>query len=120
LYKNAHGDPLHIEMIKSAISNLDSEYKVYFMWELDIEVANDIIFPPTREERFQPDYHAGAVETAQMATFFPEKIRYDKVKALKPMDSFHPLAYCGDPASYSLSNNFSTSSLRSKRTHPPA
>jgi len=105
--QNAHGDPLHIEMIKSAIanSNLNSDFKVYFMWELDIEVVNDIIFPPTREERFQPDYHAGAVETAQMATFFPEKIRYDKVKELKPMDSFHPLAYCGDPASYTLEYN---------------
>jgi creatinine amidohydrolase len=100
--QNAHGDPLHIEMIKSAISeaNEASGFKVYFMWELGIEVENNIMFPTMREKRYQPDYHAGAIETAQMATFFPEKVRSDVAKTLKPQDSFHPLAYCGDPASF--------------------
>jgi creatinine amidohydrolase len=54
---------------------------------------------------FQPDYHAGAIETAQMAAFFPEKVRGDVAKALKLQNSFHPLAYCGDPASYDLEFN---------------
>jgi creatinine amidohydrolase len=99
---NAHGDPLHVEMIKEAIAEAkdDQDFKAYFMWELDIEVEHSIVFPPMREARYQPDYHAGAIETAQMMTFFPEKVRGDVAKGLKPQDSFHPLAYCGDPASY--------------------
>lgn len=105
--QNAHGDPLHIEMIKSAINetNKSEDFKVYFMWELDIEVEQNISFPPMRENRYQPDYHAGAVETAQMAAFFPEKVRGDVAKTLKPQDKFDPLAYCGDPASYDLEFN---------------
>lgn len=105
--QNAHGDPLHIEMIKSAISEANDypDFKVYFMWELGIEVEHNITFPQTREERYQPDYHAGAIETAQMSTFFPEKVRCNIAKSLKPSDSFHPLAYCGDPASYDKEYN---------------
>jgi creatinine amidohydrolase len=105
--QNAHGDPKHIEMIKSAIAQADEapDFNVYFLWELDIEVKHNITFPQMRKERFAPDYHAGAIETAQMAAFFPEKVRGDVAKALKPQDGFHPLAYCGDPASYDLEVN---------------
>lgn len=105
--QNAHGDPLHIEMIKSAIleANHHPDFRVYFMWELGIEVENNITFPQPREGRYQPDYHAGAIETAQMLTFFPEKVRSEVAKTLKPSDSFHPLAYCGDPASYDKEKN---------------
>ncbi len=102
--QNAHGDPMHIDMIKSAIAqaNETPEFKAYFLWELNIEVAHNITFPTMREDRFAPDYHAGAIETAQMAAFFPEKVRAEVAKTLKPQNSFHPLAYCGDPASFEL------------------
>lgn len=107
--QNAHGDSLHIKMIKEAIAeaneNETSNFKVYFMWELDVEVENEIIFPPIREERYKPDYHAGAIETAQMAAFFPDKVRKDIAKTLKPQHSFQPLAYCGDPANFDLEIN---------------
>ncbi len=105
--QNAHGDPLHIEMIKAAIAEAQDapDFRTYFMWELGIEVEEDIAFPPMRENRYEPDYHAGAIETAQMAAFFPEKVRSEVAKELKPRDSFHPLAYCGDPASYDLEIN---------------
>ncbi len=105
--QNAHGDPTHIGMIRSAIEKANElpDFKVYFMWELDVEADHDIAFPPMRECRFQPDYHAGAIETAQMAAFFPGKVRVDVAKELKPQDSFHPLAYCGDPASYNKEIN---------------
>lgn len=105
--QNAHGDPLHIETIRSAIAGANEapDFRVYFMWELEIEVENNIIFPPMREDRYQPDYHAGAVETAQMAAFFPEKVRSDLAKTLKPQDSFHPWAYCGDPANFDIEFN---------------
>jgi creatinine amidohydrolase len=105
--QNAHGDHLHIEMIKNAISEVNEhpDFRVYFMWELGIEVEHNITFPQMREERYKPDYHAGAIETAQMFTFFPEKVRCDVAKTLKPSDSFHPLAYCGDPANYDKEYN---------------
>lgn len=105
--QNAHGDPVHIQMIKDAITeaNQATDFKVYFMWELGIEVDHDIIYPPTRETRFEPDYHAGAIETAQMVTFFPEKVRTDVAKTLTPQDSFKPFAYYGDPANYDLEYN---------------
>ena len=108
--QNAHGDPLHIEMIRSAITEANEAYeafdfKVYFMWDLEVEVEEKITFPAMRENRYEPDYHAGAIETAQMATFFPEKVRCDLAKTLKPQNSFHPLAYCGDPASFDLEFN---------------
>ena len=100
--QNAHGDPVHIQMIQNAIAQANDapDFRVYFLWELDVEVAQDTPFPPMRENRYQPDYHAGAIETAQMAAFFPEKVLGDIAITLAPSDSFHPLAYCGDPASY--------------------
>jgi creatinine amidohydrolase len=102
--QNAHGDPMHIDMIKSAIAHANEmpDFKAYFMWELDVEVAHSIAFPEMREDRYEPDYHAGAIETAQMAAFFPEKVRAEVARTLKPQSSFHPLAYCGDPASFEL------------------
>jgi creatinine amidohydrolase len=105
--QNAHGDPLHIDIIKNAIAqaNEQPDFRSYFMWELGIEVEHNINFPQLREERYQPDYHAGAIETAQMNTFFPEKVRCEVAKALEPSNSFHPLAYCGDPASYDQEYN---------------
>lgn len=96
-------------MIKEAIAeaneNETSDFKVYFMWELNVEVEEKVIFPPIREERYKPDYHAGAIETAQMVAFFPDKVKTDIAKTLKPQDSFHPLAYCGDPANFDLEIN---------------
>ena len=100
--QNAHGDPTHIDMIREAIKEANGQpgFKAYFMWELDVDVEHNIAFPPMREERYQPDYHAGAIETGQMAAFFPEKVRAEAARAQAPSDSFHPLAYCGDPASF--------------------
>jgi creatinine amidohydrolase len=104
---NAHGDMRHVETIKKAIALADEvpAFRVYFLPDMDIEVEHNIIFPLTREARYQPDYHAGAIETAQMAAFFPEKLRRDIAKALQPQNTFDPLAYCGDPAKYDLEIN---------------
>jgi creatinine amidohydrolase len=104
---NAHGDRRHVDTTKKAIAIADEapNFRVYFLADMDIEVENNIVFPPARETRYQPDYHAGAIETAQMAAFFPEKVRRDAAKTLKPQNGFDPLAYCGDPASYDLEFN---------------
>lgn len=104
---NSHGDRCHVETIKKAIANSSEapEFRAYFLEDMDIKVEEKVIFPGAREERYRPDYHAGAIETAQMAAFFPEKVRRDVAKALKPQSCFDPLGYCGDPASYDLEIN---------------
>lgn len=101
---NAHGDQLHVKMIREAIAQVNeaADFKVYFMWDLDIDIESDLVLPTLREDLYQPDYHAGAIETAQMATFFPEKVRKDVAKTLVPQAQFDPLAYVGDPANYEL------------------
>lgn len=73
--KNAHGDPIHIDMIKSAIAeaNDDPDFRVYFMWELGIKVENNIIFPQMREDRYQPDYHAGLLKRLRWLPFFRKR-----------------------------------------------
>lgn len=110
---NAHGDPLHVEAIRKAVAEACEPpgFLACFLWDLEIAVKEEVTFPPTRESRYQPDYHAGAIETAQMAAFFPEKVRRDVAKALKPQNNFHPLAYCGDPANYDLEFNIAEFSL---------
>lgn len=104
---NAHGDRCHVDTIKNAIASASEvpAFRVYFLEDLDIEVEEKVAFPVTREKRYKPDYHAGAIETAQMAAFFPEKVRRDVTKTLKPQSCFDPLGYCGDPASYDLEIN---------------
>ena len=89
--------------------------QVIDLGKLDIQLEHPPVFPAPREGSFQPDYHAGAVETAQMATFFPERVRTVLAKQLQPQDSFHPYAYCGDPASYDLEKiGVYSSGLRSR------
>jgi hypothetical protein len=46
--------------------------------------------------------HAGAIETAQMHAFFPNRVNAELARTLPPSDSFHPMAYCGDPAGFEL------------------
>lgn len=46
----------------------------------------------------QEDVHAGAFETAEMATSFPQEVNLELAKTLPSTDSFEPLGYFGDPA----------------------
>ncbi|MBP8083869.1 MAG: creatininase family protein [Spirochaetes bacterium] len=101
---NCHGDHTHIEMIDSSIEEAAKTFKikVYQLGNISIDSENAPVFPAQREDRFQPDYHAGAVETAFMHAFYPDKVNVSAAKKLKPQNSFDPFAYCGDPANYDL------------------
>lgn len=101
---NAHGDPTHIEMIESSMNEVQPSLgiKIYNLATLNVALENAPVFPPPRIGRFEPDYHAGANETAAMATFYPQKVNTEVAKGLIPQASFDPYAYCGDPASYHL------------------
>lgn len=101
---NAHGDPTHVDIIEQSIktANDDTDLHVYCLGKLDIEVENPPAFPSPREGRYEPDYHAGAIETAVMYTYYPQKVNTKLVKDLKPQNTWDPLGYCGDPANFSM------------------
>jgi creatinine amidohydrolase len=103
---NAHGDLTHVDTIEQSIKiiNENTDMHVYYMGNLDIEVENPPAFPAPREGKYEPDYHAGAIETAVMFTYYPQKVNEKLAKNLKPQDTFDPLGYCGDPASFPLEN----------------
>jgi creatinine amidohydrolase len=89
---NAHGDEKHTAAIEESINEIKQKLnmQVYRMDNLDMQIENKPDFPDQREDRFDPDIHAGSIETAL---------------ELKPQKGFDPLAYCGDPASFVLEKN---------------
>lgn len=101
---NSHGDQTHKEMIESSIQDVKDSLKVhiYSLENVNINVECAPEFPSQREGRYQPDYHAGAIETACMYTFYPQKVNTNIAKGLKPQNTFEPLGYCGDPSSFDL------------------
>lgn len=59
-------------------------------------------FPPLPEALPVRDVHAGAWETACMATHFPEDLNRELAKSLEPSSGFEPLGYFGDPARFDI------------------
>jgi creatinine amidohydrolase/Fe(II)-dependent formamide hydrolase-like protein/SAM-dependent methyltransferase len=101
---NSHGDHTHVNVIEQAVKEMrdNKNMKIYNLGSLNIDVENPPVFPLPRDGKFEPDFHAGANETAAMYTFYPQKVNVELAKELKPQNSFHPLGYCGDPASFSM------------------
>jgi creatinine amidohydrolase len=104
---NSHGDKQHTKVIGQSIDEIKQKLNmnVYSMDNLDIFVENKPTFPEQRNDRFEPDIHAGAIETATMWSFYPQKVKKDIALQLSPEKRFDPLAYCGDPASFILEKN---------------
>jgi creatinine amidohydrolase len=101
---NAHGDRTHVKAIEDAAQEIRERFSkaVYNLDSLDITVENPPRFPAPRLGRFVPDIHAGAIETAAMHLFFPDKVKTEIARAQKPQKGFHPMGYLGDPASFEL------------------
>lgn len=101
---NAHGDPTHRDVITRSIQEARERLRleVYDLGELDVDVGDAPPFPPPRPGRYEPDVHAGAGETAAMHLYFPERVDVALARTLPPQPTFHPRAYCGDPASFEL------------------
>ena len=105
---NLHGDAFHNHIYQEAIQQAHNQlgldaYYVYPQgtYVLDEKLAvflKDVATPESI--RKHTDAHAGALETAEMAVFFPHNVNLDVAKTLKPSTSFEPLGYWGDPASY--------------------
>lgn len=104
---NSHGDSIHTKVIEEAIKEIMNhmDIQIYNMGNLDVKVSNAPTFPQVLGGRFEPDIHAGAIETATMATFYPQKVNKELALKLEPQSDFDPLAYCGDPAKFNLEKN---------------
>lgn len=104
---NAHGDNKHTDAIDESINEIEHKLnmQVYRMDNLNIQIDNKPDFPEQREGRFEPDIHAGSIETATMYAFYPQKVRKEIALNLEPQKAFDPFAYCGDPASFVLEKN---------------
>lgn len=104
---NSHGDRTHVNIIEQAVREMrdNKNMQIYNLGSLNIDVENPPIFPIPRDGKFEPDFYAGANETAAIYTFYPQKVNTELAKGLKPQNSFHPLRYCGDPASSSMGKN---------------
>lgn len=101
---NAHGDPMHVEIIEQTAKEMreSKNMLLYNLGSLSVPIENPPVFPQQREGKFEPDYHAGADETAAMYAFYSQKVNAELAQQLKPQSGFHPLGYYGDPASFLL------------------
>jgi creatinine amidohydrolase len=103
---NFHGDQLHCSTLDSAINEIrkDLEVEVLNLLSLSKELIKDHApFFSERKATYRPDLHAGAMETARIFAFFPDKVNVEMAKKLKPQSSFaDPLGYVGDPANFEV------------------
>jgi creatinine amidohydrolase len=115
---NFHGDPLHTSTIENSINEIRDNLKidVYDLETLSKEININIYnILPTRQEKYKPDYHAGAEETSMMFSFYPDRVRVNLATELKPQPTFEPLGYVGDPAHFGLENGGKKIELISER-----
>ena len=100
---DGHGDRVHRRTVDEAIPEAEKTLGIDIFNAHDGE-GNGKPRPNfnayTIEKPFQPDYHAGATETAIVAAYFPGEANLELAKTLKPEGTWQPLGYVGDPANY--------------------
>lgn len=110
---NLHGDSLHCLTLDSSIDEIRNELgiDVYNLFSLSKQIiSSHEPFRAVRSDKISPDYHAGAAETALIWAYYPDKVKVEIAKKLKPQSSFdEPLGYVGDPASFDLENEIEAS-----------
>jgi creatinine amidohydrolase len=103
---NHHGDRIHRRVFAEALAEAKQSYGLEFYndrFEEDQARVPDLT-AYIAKDLFEPDYHAGASETSEMAEYFPEQVDLSVAKTLKPQKGFQPLGYVGDPANYARVN----------------
>ena len=97
---NQHSDSIHYSVLSDALQKVRIELGIgAFLATPDVPV-----FPGSSRLSQATDIHAGAYETAKMALEFPMDVNIDLARTLPPSNSFQPLGYYGDPASFDLLN----------------
>ncbi len=97
---NLHGDRQHRQTIEEALVEGRQTLGLDIYDERAAGWARPRVELYRVEKAFQPDFHAGAVETREMLEYFPEEVSTAVARTLKPQGTFQPLGYVGDPASY--------------------
>ena len=99
---NHHGDRVHRRTLREAMAEAKATLGLAFY--NDQEPADAAEEPSVKQylpaKLFEPDFHAGIAETAEMHAYFPDGVRTALAKTLKPERKFHPLGYVGDPANF--------------------
>ena len=104
-FANLHGDSIHNAVLETAVQEIRAGLGIdaYNVQSIKARLENPPVFPPAREGKFYPDYHAGADETVTMWAYYPDHVKADVAEKLKPQTSFaDPLGYVGDPGSFKL------------------
>lgn len=103
---NSHLDPTHVDIIEQAVKEMrdNNNMQIYNLASLNIDIESPPAFPAPRDGSYEPDVHAGSIETACIYNFYPDKVNVELAKELKPQNSFHPFGYFGDPASFLKEN----------------
>jgi creatinine amidohydrolase len=96
---NLHGDPTHNRVLRAALEKVRTELEMGAY----VVTAHPSFLAGWAQIK-QEDIHAGAFETAEMATSFPQEVNLELAKTLPPTDSFEPLGYFGDPAKFEVFN----------------
>lgn len=113
VFVNDHGNINHRQTLKNSLSKVRQELKLE-AYSLETMLAGAPVYQaPTRPDRYQPDYHAGAAETALVALECPSQADTRLAQRLKPQPEFSPLGYVGDPASFRKESSLSDFFLRS-------
>lgn len=99
---NGHGDPTHIRTQEDVAIELRRTLgiAVYTTHSLKPDGYTAPASPARGPNAYQPDYHAGAVETAMMQALRPQAVRPAIARELKPQAQFAPLGYAGNPAGF--------------------
>lgn len=104
---DVHGDRLHDKTVDEVIPDAQKALGIDIFNAHEGEGTgkpHPRINPYTVENPFKPDYHAGAVETALMETYFPGDVDKDVARTLQPEATWQPLGYVGDPAGFEKVN----------------
>lgn len=103
-----HGDSQHNKVYQETIREIHNSLplKAYYVYPGGTEVIDRecavLIKNPAPPEKLKglTEVHAGAFETAEILTYFPEQVNTDIARDLKPTTSFSPDGYWGEPAHY--------------------
>ncbi len=106
LFVNEHGNGNHRRTLKETLARVRGELGTE-AYLLDALLTSAPAYDrPRRPGGFEPDYHAGAVETRLMADEYPADVDFRILPRLRPEPGFAPLGYAGDPASYAKETGY--------------
>jgi creatinine amidohydrolase/Fe(II)-dependent formamide hydrolase-like protein len=112
---NLHGDRQHGRIFAEAVAMAKRDLALEIYDLRRIETPLPLHDQPGRPSAYRPDYHSGAGETRLMMDLRPEDVDQRLAARLEPQPRFQPLAYVGDPASWTTEDGLSAYWRKSAR-----